>query len=217
MNHIENKLLFQAMNLITQEFQNDPICLYFSKPLENDKKNSNDFLLKNKKQMDLSTIKKKIKSNEYLNLQSWIDDMNFIWDNAIEIHTSDSVIGGVAIYLKKKFQKKVKMIKCYNIKNYEKYLIELTSKIQEMLKNIPSSDNFFNIYNPLNDKIEDLSISRIQKLKDKLLLINDNLIFEKIDEIIKINMNNSNFNIKNGLDLGKLNRNSLLEIEKLLN
>ena len=53
----------------------------------------------------IETIKKKIKDNSYNNISEWKQDVDLVFDNAISYNTEQSVIGGVAIYLRKKFNK----------------------------------------------------------------------------------------------------------------
>ena len=99
---------------------NDPYLQYIQKP------------------MDLGTIKKKIKDNSYNNISEWKQDVDLVFDNAISYNTEQSVIGGVAIYLRKKFNKMLDKYSLTNRQNYEERLRQLYRELQSEMEKVYS-------------------------------------------------------------------------------
>ena len=100
--------------------QNDPYLQFIQKP------------------MDLGTIKKKIKDNSYNNIAEWKQDVDLVFDNAVLYNTEQSVYGGIAIYLKKKFHKMLDKYTLTNKQNFEERIRKLYRDLQiEMEKVYP--------------------------------------------------------------------------------
>ena len=104
----------QCLKITTDFLNNDQLAQPFARKYIPDKKLQADYNLKVKKPMDLPTVRKNIKDNKYSCFQEWVDDMNLIFDNAISFNEANSLVGGIAIYLKKQFKKKIREIETMN-------------------------------------------------------------------------------------------------------
>lgn len=201
---------------ITIDFFNDPLCVFFVRPYEDlDKKMMSEYNNRIKKPMDLGTVKKKIKDGMYPGYQSWIDDMNLIWDNAIEFNTPESLLGGVAIYLKKKFNKKIMMLNAQNLRNYEQRLIDLAKELNQIISNTPP---IFNITSSLQwpEEMEPFTIKRIEEIKEGVHKLDEAGRTEDILNIIRKAMPDLNIDTSTPIDFGLLGRNALLGLEKFI-
>ena len=204
-----------VMRNITKEFADEPLAVLFQRPFENDKKTMSEYHNRIKKPMDLATVKKNIKDNKYSGYQSWIDDMNLIWDNAVEFNTAESVAGGVAIYLKKKFAKRILTLDTSNLRNYEAHLIKLTKEIQNIISNPPVS---FNVQPQPNwcDKVQPFSVKRVQDIMDGIGKLDEQ---GKTDEILDIISKYEPDFVRSPdatIDFGILGRRTLLELEEFV-
>lgn len=129
----------RRMRMITQGFHQNPIASSFAVPISTEKKKLAEYQVKIKHPMDLGVVRKKLKDNAYPGLQAWIDDMNLIFDNAIEYNGRMSLIGGIAAHLKRKFAKEVRGIMMLNPINYENRLILLVKELKEAVAATPPS------------------------------------------------------------------------------
>jgi len=71
----------------------------------------NEYRSKVSKPMDLSTIKKKLEKKEYTNIDSFIADMNLIWNNCIAFNGKTISVSICAMILKEEFEKHIKTLK----------------------------------------------------------------------------------------------------------
>lgn len=205
-------LLRQECIKIVEEFAKNPLTYYFRQPVE-------DIAYRKIIQhpMDLTTIRQSLEKNEYPNHQAFIRDMNLIFDNAVEYNGKRSLVGGIAIYLKKHFYSKVKLFEFYNNRNYENELFRLSRQFQEILNNPPDLLREKVEIIPLTasekEETEDFSGERLQKLITNL----NNIIKEKgpdkitdllhsIDEDYIVTENSK-------LDLATFSRKALLLLE----
>ena len=131
-----SEFLWQECSKITKDFIEDKLAVFFVNPI-NDEFILSEYRAKIKKPMDLSTVFKKIKDNSYIGIQDWVDDIYLIFDNAIQFNGSDSLIGGIAAYFKKKFDKKVNILQLKNSRNLEDQLIKLQIKMLKLWSKQP--------------------------------------------------------------------------------
>lgn len=199
---------------ITNDLINDQLAMFFVNP---EKRLQAEYTSKIKKPMELSTVRKKIKDNNYSCFQEWVDDMNLIFDNAINFYERNSLIGGVAVYLQKQFSKKIREIETMNLRNYENQLISLGKELEQVLKKPPLTLNVVCSYEMNSKDSEDFTVSRIKNLMDKIQKMARNP--EKEEAILKcINESNSEYNYTKDqeIDLAHLGRRTLLCLEKLV-
>ena len=158
-------LLEQCRN-ITSEFVSNPISFPFRKPF-NQKDLIEDYKAKILRPMDLETVQKRINNHNYLNFQQWADDMTLIFSNAVQYNSKDNIIGGCAIYLQKKLDKKIQKLQASNQRNYEAQLQKLIIELNEVLVPPPS----YSIEQQIDMSVPEImpfTIERMTKLKDNL-------------------------------------------------
>ena len=196
--------------LIVEDFVRNPLTLYFRTPYDNP-----DYLSRIHHPMDLSTIHGKLIENEYPNFQAWAQDMNLIFDNAIEYHGEGSLIGGIAKFLRKKFQKYLTSLESLNIRNFEKQLIDLTIELQNLMNNPPLEDII--ISTPSNEEINNLQVFSSQRLNTLLTNLKkkvENKGSNELIDILKYYQGNFVVDSQNQLDLAPLSHHTLLILEK---
>ncbi|OHS96178.1 Bromodomain containing protein [Tritrichomonas foetus] len=197
----------------TNDLINDPLASFFVYPP--DKKLQADYNAKIKKPMDLSTIKKKIKDNIYTSFQEWVDDMYLIFNNAIEFNDATSLLGGVAIYLRKQFDKKIREIESFNLRNYEMQLITFGKRLESILIEPPPTFGV-ELKTELSSKnADDFTVPRIMEIKNNL----EKMLSEGHQKEILdcINESNTDYMYTDGqeIDLSHLGRRTLIALEAL--
>lgn len=165
--------------------------------------------------MDLSTVKKNIKNNCYIGFKQWIDDVNLIWDNAITTYGEDSILCWIAKYYKQKFKKTVDELRCYNVRNFEERLHSLTKNLHELLSNPPK---ILGVTDEFCQWPSEFNVFTVEHLNDLTQFAKKLVEDNETDKLVEIIKENNPDLIKNNdidLDFSKLNRKSILEIEKL--
>lgn len=165
--------------------------------------------------MDLSTVKKNIKNNCYIGFKQWIDDVNLIWDNAITTYGEDSILCWIAKYYKQKFKKTVDELRCYNVRNFEERLYSLTKNLHELLSNPPK---ILGVTDEFCQWPSEFNVFTVEHLNDLTQFAKKLVEDNETDKLVEIIKENNPDLIKNNdidLDFSKLNRKSILEIEKL--
>lgn len=71
----------------------------FIDPVDPEVEGYPDYLEVVRTPMDLTTVRKKLESDEYETVQQWKSDVELIWTNAILFHGSESLIGIIATEL----------------------------------------------------------------------------------------------------------------------
>ena len=216
---MSESLPLQCLKITNDLINNDQLAQPFVKPYNPEKKLQADYNLKVKKPMDLCTVRKKIKDNNYSCFQEWVDDMNLIFDNAISFNGENSLFGGVAVYLQKQFGKKIREIETMNLRNYEDQLISLGNKLEQVLKKPPPTLNVTCSYEMNSKDSEDFTVSRLKSLREKIIKMVESHEEEAI--LNCINESNSEYNYTMGqeieIDISHLGRHTLLCLEKLVN
>lgn len=201
---------------ITNDFISDQLAQWFASLEKSDKKFLAEYNAKVKNPIDLSTIKKKIKDNLYSSYQEWIDDMYLVFDNAVTFHEATSLFGGVAIYLKKQFNKKLLNFEGkLNSRNYEDQLIDLSKKIEQLLKEPPLALNIVCKIDMDSPNSEEFTFERMMNLQSKLSSIAANGGRDKIIQCICETNSEYNFSQTNEIDISHLGRRTLQALEKL--
>ncbi|CAD8180971.1 unnamed protein product [Paramecium pentaurelia] len=100
MAQLQQKLLEIIENLI-----NNPISLEFIDPYDDEDYNK---VILNK--MDLTTIKKKLESNKYINHNEFFKDLDLVWKNCQTYNQKGSIISKQSIYLEQQCKSLQKVI-----------------------------------------------------------------------------------------------------------
>ena len=211
-----DSLFSHCMKITNEIINNEPLAIYFINLNTMDKKMDADYRAKIKNPIDFNTVKKKLKDNEYKSFQEWVDDINLIYENAIEFNERSSVTGGIAVYLQKQFHKKLREIEAMNVRNFENQIMLIGQRLESILKQPPPSFNVECKYDLDSLDSQDFDVPRINRIKQELeKFINDG----KQNEILEcINSSNSEYLYHSGeeIDLAHLGRNTLLALEKLV-
>ena len=157
---------------ITQNIFDNPLSEVFRSPP--DFNLVEDYLKIISKPIDLGTIKKKLKENQYNSFLEWKNDLLLVFTNAKIYNGEDSIIGGCASYLEKKSLKQIKKIKLLNRQNFENLLRNLYRNLHNEIEKLLGTS--------LNHK--NFPIYELKDLEQKLTSLND---FTDILEILKKN------------------------------
>lgn len=214
----EKSVVLNQCQKITKDFINNPLSMLFVHLSFGDKKSHFEYTSRIKEPMDLTTVNKRLKENCYSNIQEWAYDMDLIFNNAILFNGKNSIVGGVAIYLQKHFNKKLKELEAWNLRNYEEQLMQLSDSLEKLLReppqdlNIELDDGFFGD----NGEERDFTISRMKKLESDLQKAVKNGKTKEIAELLNEINPNEKFDENSEIDLSHLGRNSLVRLEKFV-
>ncbi|EAX92929.1 Bromodomain containing protein [Trichomonas vaginalis G3] len=153
---------------VTNAILENQIAEIFKRPVATSP--TDPYLAVIKEPMDLGTVKSKIKDNSYTTIADWKYDMNLIFNNAVQYNGEKSLIGGIAAYLKNKFEKLLKTFEYTNKQNYEERLRSLYRQLIE---------NSEKLYSVELDKTYAQKYDLLQ-LEEKLSQINDSTNIEEI-------------------------------------
>ena len=200
---------------ITNDFKSHPLAAHFINPFANDKKLLNDYQakIKNFKPMDLSLVWKRLKENYYQSVHEWSNDMHLIFQNSIDYYGEKDVFGGVAVYMTRKLDKKIRALQCKNLRNYENELIELAKELEAIIRKPPPAYNIECNYATSTEDGNNFTVERINRLKEKL----EQMITSGKEDDIRQVLNETEPD-RHGLevDLGHLGRRTLLALEALV-
>ncbi|OHT10706.1 Bromodomain containing protein [Tritrichomonas foetus] len=205
---------------ITKEFIDNKLAMYFIEPFNPgpDKYAQAEYNSKIKKPMDLSTILKKLSRNAYLSIQDWADDVFLVFDNAVKFNDANSLVGGVAIYLKRQFEKKLKGIEALNVRNFENQLIKLNQLLNETLMNPPPSLSVDCKHQTDTGSLDNFTVARLDNLLKNLeKFASEAGNQEKILACLNSLTQEPKYDTSHEIDVAKLGRNELLALEKLIN
>jgi hypothetical protein len=115
----------------------DPLAVTFQKPFRSTPEIMEEYRAVISTPMDFSTIQSRIKNYHYANYREWSSDMCLVFDNAVAFHGPESVLGGVAVYLKTRFLKRLELLKLSNVRSFEAEVASAGAKLAEVLQRIP--------------------------------------------------------------------------------
>jgi hypothetical protein len=115
--------------------------------------------------MALETVRGKLKDGLYFSYRDWLADLELMYENAIKYNGADSVMGGIALYLKKKWEKMADRLGCLNHQNYEERIRALYCEIAYLTGQVGTQTeilatpkyevkDLMNILNKLSDTAE---------------------------------------------------------------
>lgn len=199
---------------ITEELVKNPLSMLFLRPFKSaDKTMMANYMAKIKEPMDLSLVTKKLKSGSYNNYLEWKEDMLLIFQNAINFNQVTSLLGGISIYLKKKFLQRIEEIEIANIRTYEDKLIKASKKLGNLLECVPEECCLIKNFDNVSPELNDFSFSRFHGLAESLNTITKNGFGEEIYRVLE----NTDPRFKDDpdykVDLSKLSRHALLSLE----
>jgi len=99
----QNMKLYTCLDDIMNSLMQDPEAEKFQNPLQSD--DPNEFQRRLPQQMDLNTVKEKLRSGNYKNIAAFAADVRLIWENAFKYNRITSTICRQAASMSKKFEK----------------------------------------------------------------------------------------------------------------
>ena len=160
--------LSKRCRTITEKFINDPLAMLFLAHYEPPEDIAEAYHAKVSTPMDLATVKMKLQNEGYTNHEEWVRDMNLIFDNAINFNGDTSVIGGVALYFKRKLDRYVQRFELSNTRNFEAKLIEAYRNLQNTIQAIPAEMGIAVEPEEPCPALDDFTVARFESLKQKL-------------------------------------------------
>lgn len=214
-----DRQLHTKCKAVTRSISEDPLAKFFFENPFSDKKllKAYEAKVKNFVPIDLPTVKRRLNSASYYqSMQAWADDMRLIFRQTIEFYKQDgeSAIGGVAKYLLKQLEKKIRDLEATNLRNYEHQLIQLGRELEDAIKNMPAAFSIDCNYAGL-DPSEDgkFTVERIMRLKNSVeQIVRDG----REAEIIAILKETEPGTLTREVDFGHLGRRSLLALEEFV-
>ena len=209
--------LSKRCRTITEKFINDPLAMLFLAHYEPPEDIAEAYHAKVSTPMDLATVKMKLQNEGYTNHEEWVRDMNLIFDNAINFNGDTSVIGGVALYFKRKLDRYVQRFELSNTRNFEAKLIEAYRNLQNTIQAIPAEMGIAVEPEEPCPALDDFTVARFESLKQKL---GEVVAAGKMEDVLAI-LRLYDPDVLNGLhpkiDVARLSRHSLILLEELVN
>ena len=186
----------QLCKKITDEICECPISSVFRSPVPSNDLNYHEII---KQPMDLGTIKRKLKTNVYNTVLEWKNDMDLIFDNAIQYNGNESLIGGYATYLRHKTEKLCHQFILLNHHNHEIALRYLYSQLSELIREkYQKTTEEWTVFQCDNYSMKDL-LTKLTGLEDQT----------EIRNIIKQSPEKNQIKRRNGISIDKFSRGTL--------
>ena len=212
----EKSAIMNQCQKITKEFISNPLSMLFVHLYFADKKSQLDYASKIKEPMDLQTVSKKLKDNCYSNLQEWAYDMYLIFNNAVLFNDEASIVGGVAVYLRKRLDKRIRQLEAMNLRNYEDQMIQLGQSLEKILKEPPLGLNVELREELGTSNSQNFTVGRIMELQSALDQIASQGRAKEIIDVLKEVNPDVDYSETSEIDLSPLGRNSLLRLESFV-
>ena len=119
---------------ITNDLYDSIYSFSLRSPPDPSDENTADFLKSTEKPMDLEAILENLKNNVYKTMNEWKDDMNLVFDNAINYYNTKSIQYSNALKMKRKFEKYEKL---FNKSEEELWII----KTERLCKKFMEAEN----------------------------------------------------------------------------
>jgi len=201
---------------ITNEMIRNPLSQYFIEPFVPDKSISKEYNAIVKIPMDLSTVKKRVSEKKYKAFNDWVNDMELIFNNAIAFNREQSLLGGVALYLKKVFGKRIESLRDTNSRTIESKIISCQNNITSLLSNPPNSSGVMSAKPLPKINNEKYNIKTLRKLMNDLNQICLEGSTDSVLSILNKHSHEKKYDSLSIVDLSLLGRNALNELEILV-
>lgn len=194
---------------ITKEIIELPISAPFRQPVDRNVDENYFNIIRHP--MDLKTVQKKLRDEEYDTFLDWKHDLFLIFENAIEYNSKEHILGQIAIYLKKFTEKRLGNLILFNQQTYEassrfcyRQLITIAQQSIPQVKFRPLCPEYSNetLANLLNSQSNQAEIKKIirengngSKLKTKEGILNiEKLSRRTLDALYSYVSQNQNSN-----------------------
>jgi hypothetical protein len=142
--------------------------------------------------------------------------MRLVFDNAIVWNRLETPIGSIAAYLKKKFEKRLQLVRCGNVRNFEGRLFQLLRDMDTLLGAPPRELRLAPIHVANIGLLEDFTSSRITALLARL----NGLVCEgRMSDILAVLKDSGDpikLEEKMEIDLAGISRKSLNGLERFV-
>jgi hypothetical protein len=198
---------------ITTEFINDSLASAFSVSFAAwDRKTAGEHIAKSR--IDLSTVRKRLKDNQYPGFQAWSRDMHSIFTTAQENCGEHPILAGAAAYLLKLLDKKIRALEATNLRNYENQVIALGKELDALIRKVPPSLSVECRPEPIS-RNEDFTVDRILQLRGQLEQIAREGKSHQILAVIRESNADCVVIDEREVDLAHLGRKTLLALERM--
>lgn len=127
------RLLAEAKR-ITDIMYSSPGCAIFRKPVAD---NLPEYTRMIREPRDLGTIRATLAGGYYATVEDWRNDVNLVWANAEQYNGRDSIVGGVARAMAKKFDKLSVHIMKKTTCQWVNSVTVLYQKLDVIVRNVP--------------------------------------------------------------------------------
>jgi hypothetical protein len=201
---------------ITAQFFNDPLAMNFQRPFRSTPEVVEEYRTAVSTPMDFSTIRSRIMNYHYANYKEWSADMLLVFDNAIAFYGRQSIVGGVATYLKTKFLKRFELLKLSNARSFEDQVASAGARLLAAIQRIPDRYGIeccseFSI--PEN---RPFTVERFQRIASGLSDLCDRGFTEQIAQRLSATNLNAACDLDAGVEVATLPKRTLLELEELI-
>lgn len=194
-----------------------PIAAIFAKPVNPEEDGIQNYYEIVKHPTDLSKIRDNLINDKYSNVQSWINEMRYIWSNAEKINAKGGVVLTLAAELKKHFKKELKQVKSYKLRKWTKLAASLKDKLDDLLDQPPDAlSNYAIITEQVSDsEPNDFDDIDLGNLISATTFLTGNQDVKRISAIIKRhNPEAAPTNNNNCVDIHALSASALSELKE---
>lgn len=124
---------------ILDELVSHPISTVFQEPVDPVLDEVPDYFDVIKEPSDLSTVRERLLSNKYSNLQEFKREVNLIWENAVTYNGKTSYPAYIADQLSKIFSKQISMLEDQNYEHWINEFLKARSILFKLFHNPPKS------------------------------------------------------------------------------
>lgn len=124
---------------ILDELISHPISSVFQEPVDPKLDEVPDYFDIIKEPSDLSTVRERLLSNKYANLQEFKREVNLIWENAVAYNGKSSYPAYIADQLSKIFAKQISLLEDQNYEHWINEFLKTRSILFKLFHNPPKS------------------------------------------------------------------------------
>lgn len=135
MNEFEKK---KCMDLTKKMLLKD-LCRPFREKVDPERDGAPDYLEIIKEPMDLSTVRNKIKANEYKTIDEWSDDIRLIFSNAKKYNDESTLVNLIAREVEQWFEKKIEKLPKTSDEEWKMQITKTLKNMDRLINIIPKS------------------------------------------------------------------------------
>ncbi|KAK8899374.1 hypothetical protein M9Y10_001689 [Tritrichomonas musculus] len=144
--------------LITKEFKSRALGEFFAVPVDPVKLNLKGYTEIVTKPMDFSTITNKLENNRYRTPKEWYDDMNLVFQNAIDYYPPTSCIYLISKFYQDELNKISYGLNITSESEWIKKVNDATNKLTKCFLNAPSFQNCSSKVAEIKNKLDSIQL-----------------------------------------------------------